>query len=210
MKRTDIINIYAKDINAKSYLEIGVRSANDNFDHINIPYKIGVDPGYEGIFDATYCMTSDEYFKNNDETFDIIFIDGLHEKDQVYKDIINSLNILNQNGIIICHDINPKLKEHQLSISDPARIKYTEQQKKIGNDEYGLWTGDCWKAFVYLRSTRNDLEMFVIDTDFGIGIIKKGNQETIEIPLNITYEYLNENRKILLNLKSIQEFLSNR
>jgi predicted O-methyltransferase YrrM len=48
--------------------------------------------------------TSDEYFSNNNERFDIIYIDGWHEAPQVYKDINNSWDRLNLNGIIICDD----------------------------------------------------------------------------------------------------------
>lgn len=206
MNRTDIINIYAKKINAKSYLEIGVRIANDNFNKIKVPHKVGVDPGTEGVFEGTHKMTSDEYFSQNNDTFDLIFIDGLHEKEQVYRDIENSLNILNQNGIIICHDMNPQIKEHQMPITDPLRQKYVKDQKELGNEGYGLWTGDCWKSFVYLRSIRSDLEMFVIDLDFGVGIIKRGTQQTINIPSELTYEYLEANRKTCLNLKSSEEF----
>lgn len=208
MNRTDIINIYAKSIDAKSYLEIGVRVAEDNFNHIRVPYKVGVDSGVEGIFEGTHKMTSDEYFLENMDTFDLIFIDGLHESDQVSRDIKNSLNILNENGVIICHDMNPKTKEHQLSNTDSLRQKYVKEQKEIGNKGYGLWTGDCWKSFVYLRSTRNDLEMFVIDTDFGVGIIKKGTQQVIKIPIELTYEHLELNRKTYLNLISVDEFLN--
>ena len=51
-----------------------------------------------------FKSTSDEYFKNNNEKFDIIYIDGWHEASQVYKDINNSWDRLNLNGIIICDD----------------------------------------------------------------------------------------------------------
>jgi len=207
MNRTDIINLYAKKIKAQSYLEIGVRSANDNFNHIKVPKKIGVDPGVEGVFEATHCMTSNEYFLQNTDTFDIVFIDGLHEQEQVSKDIENSLHILNKNGVIICHDMNPQIKEHQLSNTDPIRQKYVKEQKELGNKGYGLWAGDCWKSFVVLRSTRADLEMFVIDTDFGVGIIKRGTQQTISIPSELDYEYLDSNRQELLNLRSVKDFL---
>lgn len=207
MNRTDIINLYAKKIKAKSYLEIGVNSVNQNFNRVDIVHKIGVDSGAEGIFEATHIMTSDEYFRQNTQIFDIIFIDGLHKYEQVSRDINNSLNFLNDNGVIICHDMNPVVKEHQLSIDDPARHKYIEEQKLLGNLDYGSWTGDCWKSFVYLRSTRSDLEMFVIDTDFGVGIIRKGHQQLIEITEELTYEYLEKNRIELLNLISLEEFL---
>jgi len=48
--------------------------------------------------------TSDNFFANNNEKFDIIYIDGSHEAFQVYKDINNSWNSLNINGLIICDD----------------------------------------------------------------------------------------------------------
>jgi hypothetical protein len=206
MNRTDVINIYAKKIDAQSYLEIGVRIAKDNFDNIKVPVKVGVDPGTEGFFEGTHKMTSDEYFSINTDTFDLIFIDGLHEREQVSRDIENSLNILNENGVIICHDMNPKMKEHQLLNNNTVRQKYVKEQKELGNEEYGFWTGDCWKSFVHLRSYRSDLEMFVIDTDFGVGVIKKGSQTTIKIPQELTYEYLESNRKTCLNLKSVGDF----
>jgi hypothetical protein len=206
MNRTDIINFYAKNIMAQSYLEIGVRLADVNFNHIKVPLKIGVDPGAEGHFEGTHCMTSDDFFKQNKDTFDLIFIDGLHESRQCLKDINNALSVLNNEGVIICHDMNPKIKEHQLLNDDPLRIKYVEEQKKLKNKGYGLWTGDCWKAFVILRSTRKDLEMHVIDTDFGVGVIKRGNQQTISIPTELTYEYLELHREMLLNLKPIGHY----
>ena len=48
--------------------------------------------------------TSDIFFQDNNEKFDIIYIDGWHEAPQVYKDICNSWNCLNKDGIIICDD----------------------------------------------------------------------------------------------------------
>ena len=51
-----------------------------------------------------FKSSSDEYFKNSNEKFDIIYIDGWHEAAQVYKDLNNSWNNLNVNGLIICDD----------------------------------------------------------------------------------------------------------
>ena len=48
--------------------------------------------------------TSDEFFIKNEQLFDVIYIDGWHEAPQVYKDINNSWDCLNVNGIIICDD----------------------------------------------------------------------------------------------------------
>ena len=51
-----------------------------------------------------YKNTSDKFFINNKDKYDVIYIDGWHEAPQVYKDINNCWNCLNENGIIICDD----------------------------------------------------------------------------------------------------------
>ncbi len=59
------------------------------------------------IFKKRFQMhkgTSDSFFKKNKDTFDVIYIDGSHEADQVYRDLRNSWNSLNLDGIIICDD----------------------------------------------------------------------------------------------------------
>ena len=182
MNRTIIINHLAKKNSAKSYLEIGVRIHSLNFDKINIDYKVGVDPGIE-TFDRepTFKLTSDDFFAKNTETFDIIFIDGLHEARQVERDILNSLRILNEGGFIVCHDMNPTIYERQLSKEDPKRKEYVLREKAKGNPRYGLWNGDCWKAFVKIKNERKGLNMHTVDTDFGCGIISRGNQELLNI-----------------------------
>jgi|TARA_B110000116_G_scaffold271200_1_gene291286 hypothetical protein len=48
--------------------------------------------------------TSDKFFLTNNSKFDLIYIDGNHLYDFVKKDLLNSLNCLNQNGIIILDD----------------------------------------------------------------------------------------------------------
>lgn len=187
MIRSDIINLLIEKINAKKYLEIGV-SNGINFSEIDCVYKVGVDPALDSP--ATTHITSDDFFAQNKEKFDVIFIDGLHHSDQVYRDIINSLNVLNEGGYIVCHDMNPRQEEHQL-------IPFTG----------GIWNGDCWKAFVQLRRERSDLEMYVIDTDCGCGIIRKGYQNVLTSKEELTWNNLEKYRNEWLNLISTEDFL---
>ena len=42
----------------------------------------------------------------------------------------------------------------------------------------GVWSGDVWKAIVYLRSTRPDLRVAVLKCDLGVGIVRKGSPES--------------------------------
>ena len=51
-----------------------------------------------------FKLSSDDFFKNNNMNFDVIYIDGYHKGSQVYKDFINSWKILNKDGIIIFDD----------------------------------------------------------------------------------------------------------
>ena len=135
--RIDIINYLIKKNNYKTYLEIGVQNGI-SFRAIELPIenKVGVDPDLNSR--ATIYMTSDEFFAQNDKKFDIVFVDGLHECDAVYRDIKNSLAILNEGGIIVCHDCNPLTREAQ-------------QVPRIQK----LWNGDCWKALVGVRNYKN-------------------------------------------------------
>jgi SAM-dependent methyltransferase len=187
MKRTDIINLLINKVTAKNYLEIGV-SDGKNFADVICENKTGVDPEYNTP--ATIHKTSDDFFKDNTDKFDIIFVDGLHHADQVYRDIKNSLKVLNKNGYIVCHDMNPMKEEHQT-------IPY------VG----GHWNGDCWKALVQLRQEHDDLEILTIDTDQGCGIISFSNTKPLIVKEELTYENLTKNRKDWLNLISVNKFL---
>ena len=186
MNRTTLINHLVRKTRAKSYLEIGVWNGA-NFQQISCKYKIGVDPDPESP--ATLKITSDEFFDNNKETFDIVFIDGLHHADQVEKDILNALKVLNEGGTIVCHDMSPAEEAHQVTPFNG-----------------GIWNGDCWKAFVKLRQERSDLSMLTIDTDYGCAIIKRGHQELLKIDDEVNYANFDKNRKNWLNLISVSEF----
>ena len=187
MNRTKIIQSLINKVNAKSYLEIGIDNGK-NFQTIICNKKVSVDPNTETI--AMHHLTSDVFFKKNTDTFDVIFIDGLHHADQVYRDIINSLAVLNDGGYIICHDMNPLQESHQA-------IPFVS----------GTWNGDCWKAFVQLRYERNDLQMHVVNVDHGCGVISKGSQIPVELMnLPLEYNFFDVNRKEWLNLITAQEF----
>lgn len=78
--RTDIIKYIAGRFNFKHYLEIGCQ-LDQTFGEVRnmFDYAIGVDPHSGG----THRMTSDEFFAQNNRTFDIVFVDGLHTGPQV-------------------------------------------------------------------------------------------------------------------------------
>jgi hypothetical protein len=190
MTRTDIINRLINKNNYKSFLEIGVCDGI-NQRNVDAEHKVGVDPDpmISGEPVTSHIMTSDDFFKDNKETFDIVFVDGLHHWETVYRDIKNSLDCLNDGGAIVCHDMSPIEEVHQ-------RVPR----------ETRIWNGDCWKAWVKLRSELNN-EMFVVDTDWGCGVILKGSQDKLKVTEELTFDNLVKNRKEWLNLISIDDFV---
>ena len=192
MNRTSIINYICQKTRASSYLEIG---ANDgqNFNLIDCPNKEAVDPGLHTV--ATHYLSSDDFFSENESIFDVIFVDGLHHRAQVYRDLINSLEALSPTGVIICHDVNP-----------PTKIVQEVPRRSAKGDG---WTGDCWKAWAQLRAERPDLTMFTVDADWGCGIIFYGFQELINLNVeDLTWENFSRHRTEWLNLTSPSDFKS--
>jgi hypothetical protein len=195
MKRTNIINNFIEKLGYENYLEIGTQNPNGNFNHINIKNKISVEPfPPNGLNkeDYSFVGTSDEYFASitEDVKFDIIFIDGLHQYDQVLIDIENSLNHLSENGTIVCHDCLP----------------YTERMQER-EDPGGEWTGDTWKAIAQLRVESIDLDIKVVDTDYGCGIIRRGTNIPYITNENYkTYTHYSNRKNELLNVISPENF----
>jgi hypothetical protein len=192
MTRTEIINSLIQKYNYKSYLEIGVNTPSQpgyNWIGVKIPTKHGVDPNVK----TTFQMTSDEFFeKHIAQKYDIIFIDGLHIFEQVYKDILNSLNNLNDSGTIVVHDCNPVFEITQ------RRVRASD-----------AWHGDVWKAILKLKVEKKDIEVCTVDTDEGCGIIRKGSQALLDVgnSSNIyNFSFLERNRQKVLNLVSINSF----
>jgi len=208
LMRWDIINQLIQANNYKSYLEIGYYKGW-SFDQVKCWSKIAVDPnpsktvlqeqlGYEaqdfqridGRLESVIKMTSDDFFKKNIDLqlqFDVIFIDGLHEAEQVYRDIENSLRHLNEGGTIVLHDCNPPLYEHTTTGID------------------GCWTGDTYKG-VIKASFDFPVCLRTVDTDWGVGIITRGYQYAQVDDPEPDYEKFSAYRDEYLNLISPKDF----
>ena len=189
VRRYDLINHIIKNRNYKKYLEIGVRNPNKgNFNKIIIENKTGVDPNPIVEQNNIIKSTSDNFFKNTEEKYDIIFIDGLHLEEQVDKDIINSLNHINENGIILVHDCNPI-------------TEFMQRENYEVNGKFPSWNGTVWRSIAKLRMNRSDLKIKVVNTDSGVGLIEKSeNEQLFPNCKNLNYDFLDSNREKLLNL----------
>jgi hypothetical protein len=132
----------------RRFLEVGVGSGA-NLAAIDCPYKTGIDPNPMVISSFPYRIYTDtsdnvfggDEFRNNEEAYDLIFIDGLHKFRQVVRDVENSLKFLAPKGLIICHDVFP--------------FDRLDKCPGLTNKEYPgpdkPWCGDVWKLIFYVR-----------------------------------------------------------
>jgi len=185
--RWDLIEYLIKKYNYKDYLEIGC-DKDQLFSRVEIQNKMGVDP-YSG---GNIRKTSDDFFLNNNQTFDLVFIDGLHTYAQVKKDILNSIKFLNDKGIILVHDCLPS------SMAKQAVPRYKMQ-----------WNGDVWKAIVDLRQDP-DLDIYTCEIDEGISVIKKKkNTSVLKLSTEInklSFKDYYHNHKEYLRIISLSKF----
>jgi hypothetical protein len=200
LRRWDLINYLIDNYQIVNYLEIGVHEGVC-INKIKAPHKDGVDPHAWSetrgamISEINYPVSSDEFFQlieGRELRYGLIFIDGLHHAEQVDKDIQNALAHIVDDGFIILHDCNPP--EYSMQIVPRA----TE-----------LWNGDVWKSIARLRCTEPNLDICVVDTDFGIGIIRRGRQELYSkasLEECLTYPYFDSHREELMNLISVDDF----
>lgn len=132
------------------YLEIGCE--NDLvFKAVPATAKTGVDPVQGG----TIRQTSDAFFAANHDSFDVIFIDGLHTYEQVRRDVVNALACIEPDGWIVLHDMLPR--------------NWVEgHSPRITRDS---WTGDVWKVAFDLAQTEG-VDFRIVKIDHGCCVIR--------------------------------------
>jgi len=223
--RWQIIQYFIEKYNYKSWREIGYYKGWC-FDNVKCDEKITIDPNpcktpeqeqlpYRTISqlgenEVLVKETSDDYFYDLKKVLrqqvgidheytggDIYLVDGMHEYKQVYRDIENCLEFLNDGGVVLCHDILPPTKEHTTT-----------------GDKHGNWNGDCYKALLqFIQSDPfGNYTIRTLDTDWGIGIISKA-PISLERMWSLDYnraiedwDYFDKNRNELLNVIDVEEF----
>jgi hypothetical protein len=226
MNRLEVIQKIINARRGRNYLEIGVERG-ETFRAVRAGHKVAVDPHFQirwrrrfrpllRNLNAEYHeMTSDEYFRRGGRAtrFEVAFIDGLHTYRQALRDVENTLERLSPGGVIVMHDCNPPTA----AAAHPGRSPAAVAGLNLPGWDWS-WCGDVWKTVCHLRSQRRDLNVFVLDCDFGLGIITRGNPESsLDLSLDelesLTFSDLEKNRQHFLNLKpesDLTDFLARR
>ena len=220
LSRLSVIKALIKNKKLNNYLEIGVFNGHVFF-RVPSSSKVAVDPEFRfdawrklgkvfvnptNVFNKYFETTSDDFFASAaprlyaDQKVQLALVDGMHQYEYALRDVENTLNVATDDVVIILHDCNPATKQAASTFEEWKSNNYSYQ-----------WNGDVWKAIVHLRSQRKDLTSFVLDTDFGLGVVvRKLNQRPLNLSADrirsLTYEDLNKNRKEWLNLQPASYF----
>jgi predicted O-methyltransferase YrrM len=148
------LNELADACGAETYLEVGIRDGR-TLQAVNVLVRSGVDPFHSvdvqalppGIF--VHTVESDLYFDhlNDAQRFDLIFLDGLHEFRQTYRDILNALSRVSRCGVILVDDVVP-------SSEAAAYPDFMEAQRmgRLAGVAFPDWMGDVYRAAVAVIS----------------------------------------------------------
>lgn len=144
---SNLVNTLSSSRNlTSSYLEIGVENGL-TLEAVKIENKTGVDPHPQFIRTFfTYAtkskvMESDQFFESNQAEFEIIYLDGLHTFEQTYRDFINSLKVISNDGFIIVDDTVP-IDEYSAL---PNQLEAYEARRIGTNSLETSWHGDVFK-----------------------------------------------------------------
>lgn len=160
MHHSDFIAILASIKNIDVYVELGL-DKGDTFKKV-LPYAqkcYGVDMKPNDHLTKlaqvdkvvlNYCST-DKFFETFDKKIDMCFIDADHYFESALRDFENAFKLLNDDGMILMHDV------------DPIHNNYINP----------VLCGDSYKIVPILEA-RNDLNIITLPlTEAGLAIIMK-------------------------------------
>jgi len=185
LKHDFIINKLISNNAYRSYLEIGVQY-KANWDLIKCPNMVGVEPVGDLNDPRIIKTTSDDFFKTNNQHFDLIFVDGDHVAAAVAKDLENSCKWLSEGGTIVLHD------------AFPPDASFTAQ----------YLCGTVYQAVWQFRK-KGGFKVLTYSGDFGVCLLKRDSSIAPTIHSPGSYESYVQNATEIINLKrSDVEFLA--
>ena len=116
----------------------------------------------------------------------------MHIYEQVKKDILNSIEFLNKDGIILCHNSLP--------------TEHTEQTVPYRGLGLRWW---CLEGIVEIRNFKN-LDICVCTINHGVSVIKLRGNSNLPKSLNSTfkkldYKFYYKNHRWLMNIKEYED-----
>lgn len=148
----------------RRYLEIGVERGL-TFEAVRADFKVCVDPAPLFRKDSLptgaqlVVSTSDDFFAGgaSEDTFDFVFLDGLHTAEATYRDLVGALKRLSPGGTILIDDVMPTDEASSL----PSYCDSQVEKKKQGI-AHSRWYGDVWRVVWLLVTKHPEFEVTLV------------------------------------------------
>jgi hypothetical protein len=222
-EKSEIINWLASQNGYTSYLEVATETTGFQFGRIDRQAFTVVErllyrtpENFDDGLKLDYrCESEDNsatfaQLRRQGKRYDIVFVDSFHTYECSARDLENAIALLNDRGTLVVHDCDPPTRN--LVVPD-----YRPNTP---------WCGVSYIAFLDFVYRRHDLEFSVVDTDYGVGVVRRkrarGLKSSRDIQLKdaqlkrdvITpgrhrdWDCYTAHRKELLHLISVAEFLN--
>ena len=168
------------------YLEVGV-STGETFTRIKAGRKTGVDPVYafdhkadaEADDTAHYeVLTSDAFFQKTIERgvkkFDVVFLDGLHTFEQILKDLLAAVQVVEESGIIVIDDVIPS--DYTASVGD---VPTMFALRRAAGSADASWMGDVYKIVWFVETYMPFFNYATIKENHGQMVLWRGANRAI-------------------------------
>ena len=156
-----------------NYLEIGTQFGL-TLEAVECQTKTGVDPNPKFSTKSipanvkVFSQDSNSLFANCplSESWNLIFLDGLHEFNQTLRDFENSIKFLASGGLIIIDDVLPDDRYSALPVQAQCNL-----ERKLNGVNRRTWHGDVFKLVFLLSRYRENFDFYTF--------IYPGNPQTI-------------------------------
>jgi hypothetical protein len=214
--KVDIINLLIHKYSYTSYLEISTPTTGRRFAEIDraslehchrILYRCGpkFDDGHEVTWRSADKTLETAFAEASiaARPYDVVLVDSFHTYACSARDLSLALSLASSGGIVVMHDASPPTQD----LTTPEFIK-------------GPWCGQSYAALIDLLLRRPSLEVYVVDVDFGVAVLRSDSRarHTISGPLAAAwtaigddparrFAFFQAHRQELLNLIGVEEFL---
>jgi hypothetical protein len=222
-QKSDIVNWLAVQYGYKTYLEIATATTGGQYSLIDrdtfalterLLYRTPANFD-DGMKIDYRCEPEDNrialaQLRGEGKTYDLVFVDSYHMYAGSMSDLENAIELLATRGTLVVHDCNPMTAD----LVTPEYVPGT------------CWCGLTYAAFLDFVHRRADLDFCVVDTDWGVGIVRRKQdfpttnqgdvsmeatrlrQDVIAQARQLEWDYFDAHRQRLLHLVSVDEFLA--
>jgi hypothetical protein len=179
--KTDLIHVISSRLKLGNYLELCTPTSGRRYGEVertrfctarrllyNCPTDFDDGQPIDYKVADIYIEEVVSTLKRRHDRVDICLVDGLHTYDCTTRDLTLAYDILSDGGVLVVHDCAPMTE----AVASPI----------FAPDD---WSGESYRSYLDFVLTRDDLDYFTVDIDYGCGIIIKNRAVDMAGPVDL-------------------------